>query len=157
MVVVQSLSHVWLFGTNYGLPGSSVHGIYFFIIRMLLPTHSFYQNLPYLLRPWRPNSFWNSNKTRRFRWKLKGGGLTCWMRSSQSSTKKLSLLLVTWLRRNAECEFMNGFPGGSAAKNLPASAGDVGLIPGLGISSGGGNGNPLQYSCVENPMDREAW
>ena len=51
---------------------------------------------------------------------------------------------------------MNGFPGGSAAKNLPASAGDVGLIPGLGISSGGGNGNPLQYSCVENPMDREA-
>ena len=52
---------------------------------------------------------------------------------------------------------MNGFPGGSAAKNLPASAGDVGLIPGLGISSGGGNGNPLQYSCVENPMDREAW
>ena len=52
---------------------------------------------------------------------------------------------------------MNGFPGGSAAKNLPASAGDVGLIPGLGISSGGGNGNPLQYSCVENPMDRGAW
>ena len=52
---------------------------------------------------------------------------------------------------------MNGFPGGSAAKNLPVSAGDVGLIPGLGISSGGGNGNPLQYSCVENPMDREAW
>ena len=45
-------------------------------------------------------------------------------------------------------------------KNLPASAGDVrdsGLIPGLGRSPGGGNGNPLQYSCLENPMDRGAW
>ena len=45
-------------------------------------------------------------------------------------------------------------------KNLPASAGDIrdaGLIPGLGRSSGGGNGDPLQYSCLENPMDREAW
>ena len=45
-------------------------------------------------------------------------------------------------------------------KNLPASAGDirdVGLIPGSGRSPGGGNGNPLQYSCLENPMDREAW
>ena len=45
-------------------------------------------------------------------------------------------------------------------KNLPASAGDIrdlGLIPGLGRSPGGGNGNPLQYSCLENPMDRGAW
>ena len=45
-------------------------------------------------------------------------------------------------------------------KDLPANAGDitdVGLIPGLGKSSGGGHGNPLQYSCLENPMDREAW
>ena len=44
-------------------------------------------------------------------------------------------------------------------KNPPANAGDTGdsgLIPGLGRSSGGGNGNPLQYSCLENPMDREA-
>ena len=43
-------------------------------------------------------------------------------------------------------------------KNLPANAGDtrdVGLIPGLGISPGGGNGNPLQYSCLENPMEEE--
>ena len=47
-----------------------------------------------------------------------------------------------------------------AVKNLPANAGDerdVGLIPGLGESPGGGNGNPLQYSCLENPMDRGAW
>ena len=45
-------------------------------------------------------------------------------------------------------------------KNLPASAGDIrdsGSIPGLGRSPGEGNGNPLQYSCLENPMDREAW
>ena len=45
-------------------------------------------------------------------------------------------------------------------KNLPAKAGeitDVGSIPGLGRSPGGGNGNPLQYSCLENPMDRGAW
>ena len=44
-------------------------------------------------------------------------------------------------------------------KNLPANAGDVrdvGLIPGSGRSPGGGNDNPLQYSCLENPMDREA-
>ena len=50
-----------------------------------------------------------------------------------------------------------GFPGGSAAKNPPASAGaigDPGSIPGLGRSPGGGPGNPLQYSCLENPMDR---
>ena len=42
-------------------------------------------------------------------------------------------------------------------KNLPASAGDVGLIPGLGRSPEGGNGNPLQYSCWDDPMDRGAW
>ena len=42
-------------------------------------------------------------------------------------------------------------------KNLPVSAGDVGLIPGSGRSPGGGNGNPLQYSCLENSMDTGAW
>ena len=45
-------------------------------------------------------------------------------------------------------------------KNPPANAGDAGhtgLIPGSGGSLGGGNGNPLQYSCLENPMDRGAW
>ena len=42
-------------------------------------------------------------------------------------------------------------------KNLPASAGDAGSTPGLGRSPGGGNGNPLPYSCLENPMDRGAW
>ena len=42
-------------------------------------------------------------------------------------------------------------------KNLPADAGDVVLIPGLGGYPGEGNGNPLQYSCLENPIDRRAW
>ena len=42
-------------------------------------------------------------------------------------------------------------------KNLPASAGDAGLIPGSGRSPGEGNGNPLQYSCLGNAMDRGAW
>ena len=42
-------------------------------------------------------------------------------------------------------------------KNLPANAGDAGLIPGLGRSPGEGNSNPLQYSCLENPIDRGVW
>ena len=50
-----------------------------------------------------------------------------------------------------------GFPGGSVVKNLYANAGDMGLISGLGRSSGKGSGNPFQYSCLGNPMDRGAW
>ena len=50
-----------------------------------------------------------------------------------------------------------GFPGGSVVKNPPANAGDVGLTPGLGRSPGVGNGNPIQYSGLGNPMDRGAW
>ena len=52
-----------------------------------------------------------------------------------------------------------GFPNSSVVKNLPAKAedtGDVGSIPGSGRSPGEGNGNPLQYACLENPMDRGA-
>ena len=47
-----------------------------------------------------------------------------------------------------------GFPGSSVVKSLPASAGDVDLIPELGRSSGEETGNPLQYSCLGNPIDR---
>ena len=50
-----------------------------------------------------------------------------------------------------------GFPSGSVVKNPPANAGDMGLIPGLGRSPREGNGNPLQYSCLENPLDKGAW
>ena len=48
------------------------------------------------------------------------------------------------------------FPRGSVVKNSPANAGDTGSIPGSGRSPGEGNGNPLQYSCLGNPMDRGA-
>ena len=50
-----------------------------------------------------------------------------------------------------------GFPGGSVVKNPPANAGDVDSIPGSERSPRGWNSNPLQYSCLGNPMDREAW
>ena len=70
------------------------------------------------------------------------------------STRKLiqlgiliSVLLLRWM----------GFPGGSVVKNLPANAGDVGLIPGLERSSGEGKGNPLWYFCLVNHMDRRTW
>ena len=50
-----------------------------------------------------------------------------------------------------------GFPSGSEDKASACNAGDLGLIPGLGRFPGEGNGSPLQYYCLENPMDREAW
>ena len=50
-----------------------------------------------------------------------------------------------------------GFPGGSDGKESACNAGDPGSTPGWGRSPGEGNGRPLQYSCLENPMDREAW
>ena len=49
------------------------------------------------------------------------------------------------------------FPGGSDGKVSAYNVGDLGLIPGLGRSPGEGNGNPLQYSCLETPMDGRAW
>ena len=53
-------------------------------------------------------------------------------------------------------QFMD-FPGGSDSKESAYNAGDLGLIPGLGRSSGEGNGNPLQYFCLENPVDGRVW
>ena len=53
--------------------------------------------------------------------------------------------------RNKDC------PGGAVVKNPPANTGNMGLIPGLGRSPGGGNGNSLKYSCLGNLMDRAAW
>ena len=50
-----------------------------------------------------------------------------------------------------------GFPGGSEGKESACSMGDLGSIPGLGRSPGEGNGNPRQYSCLENSMDSGAW
>ena len=56
----------------------------------------------------------------------------------------------------SEATSLMGFPGGSVGKESPCNAGDVGLIPGSGRSPGGGHGNPLQYSYLENPRDRGA-
>ena len=60
-----------------------------------------------------------------------------------------------WSLENSEINW--DFPGGSNGKPCAYNAGDPGSISGLGRSSGEGNGNPLQYSCLENPMDRGAW
>ena len=53
--------------------------------------------------------------------------------------------------------FTEGFPGGSVVKNPLANAGVLSMIPGLGRSPGEGSGYPLQYSCLETPLDRGAW
>ena len=53
--------------------------------------------------------------------------------------------------------FTMGFPGGSVLKNLPANLGNTGSIAGLGRASGEENENPLQYSCLDNPMDGGTW
>ena len=53
--------------------------------------------------------------------------------------------------------YMSLFPGGSVGKESVCNSGDPGSIPGLGRSPGEGSGNPLQYSCLENSMDRGAW
>ena len=58
---------------------------------------------------------------------------------------------------NALCRRERGFPGGTVVNNPPAHARDAASIPGPGRSPGGRNGNPLPYSCLENPMDRGTW
>ena len=63
----------------------------------------------------------------------------------------------TCTRAHTHTHTHTDFPGVSVVKNLPANAGDAGSISGLGRSPGEGNGYPLQYSCLENSMDRGAW
>ena len=58
---------------------------------------------------------------------------------------------------NLRLSKLQDFPGGSDGKASVYNSGDPGLIPGSGRSPGEGNGNPLQYYCLENPMDRGAW
>ena len=60
-------------------------------------------------------------------------------------------------KKKRKVEEERAFPDDSVIKNPPANAGDSGLIPGSGRSPGEGNGNPLQYFCLENPMDGGAW
>ena len=72
--------------------------------------------------------------------------------SSASRVRK-----IPWRRDRLPTPVFLGFPGGSEGKESARSVRDLGSIPGLGRSPGEGNGNPLQYSCLENPMDGGAW
>ena len=70
----------------------------------------------------------------------------------------VSMLNGTEIQKRGHKMYMHGvFPGGSDGIESTCNAGDSGLIPRLGRSPGEGNGNPLQYSCLENPMDRGGW
>ena len=79
------------------------------------------------------------------------------------SVQTMSLAQTSWRPMctiSTVHHFQCCFPGGSAVKNPPSNAGDTGdvsWIPGWGRSPRGGNGNPLQYSCLGNPMDRRTW
>ena len=64
---------------------------------------------------------------------------------------------VLSLHLNVLSRLVMGFPGGAEVKASACNLGDLGSIPGSGRSPGEGNGNPLQYSCLENPRDRGAW
>ena len=79
------------------------------------------------------------------------------IQSYKSQTQVLSLKLNIWILFKQLVISVLGFPCGSVVKTLSATVGDMGLIPGSGRSPGEGNGNPLQYSCLGNPMDRGAW
>ena len=70
-------------------------------------------------------------------------------------TEKVKGMTQVW--ENIVVKERMGFPGGSDGKESTCNAGDLGSIPGSGRSLGEGNGNPLQYSCLGNSMDREAW
>ena len=82
--------------------------------------------------------------------RLKGSQLKIWTETRLSTLEGLQYELSTTFGPI-------GFPGGSDCKVSACNAGDLGLIPGLRRSPGEGNGNPLQYSYLENPMDRGAW
>ena len=86
-------------------------------------------------------------------------GLDRWLVKASWLVKLV--LVFWWVELNffsLECNLVSswGFPGGSEGKGSAYNAGDMGSILWMGRSLGEGNGNPLQYSCLENPMDREA-
>ena len=85
--------------------------------------------------------------------KENSNGASCW------AISVLPGILSATLRLNFSdgVKHLPAFPGGSEVKASACNAGDLGSIPGSGRAPGEANGNPLQYSCVENPMDREAW
>ena len=74
-----------------------------------------------------------------------------WLLGMQNGTLKNSFSVSYTVK------FRGGFPGSSVGKESACNSGDPGLISGSGRSPGKGNGNPLQYSCLGNPIDRGAW
>ena len=66
-------------------------------------------------------------------------------------------IYVLYTHTHTHTHTHSGFPGGSDGKESACNVRDPGLIPGWGRFPGGGHGNPLQYSCLENPKDRGAW
>jgi len=67
------------------------------------------------------------------------------------NNQEVKILKIPWRRDRLPTPVFMGFPGGSDAKEPACYKGDLGSTPGLGRSPGGGHGNPLQYSCLENP------
>ena len=78
----------------------------------------------------------------------------CWRRCGDKEPSCTTGGNVNWYSHYGDYEGSLGFPGGSMVKSPPANAGDMHLIPRLGRFPGEGNGNPLKYSCLVNPMDR---
>ena len=83
-----------------------------------------------------------------------------WCQKGKKRKKKKDLALIMFCFFNLAASYMDLLkcvPGGSEVKESASNAGDLGSIPGSGRSPGEGNGNPLQYSCLENPMDGGPW
>ena len=80
-----------------------------------------------------------------------------WKKANTYKPLILVVVKVSYYNTSVTKIFVSGFPGSSEVKASACNAGDPGSIPGSGRSSGEGNGNPLQYCCLGNPMDREAW
>ena len=83
-----------------------------------------------------------------------------WYTHTHTHTHVMGYYSVTEITKCAICSNMDGlggFPGDSDGKDFACSTGDTGSSPGLGRSPREGNGNPLQYSCLENPMDRDRY
>ena len=77
--------------------------------------------------------------------------------SNSPEHRQWSEFSLGWQQVGIYEAFTDNFPGGSDGKASAYNAGDPGSVPGSGRSPGEGNGSPLQYSCLENPMDRGAW
>ena len=115
----------------------------------------------------------NDDEGAKARWKQQRNGdrwflmwVSCWlqvwsslgcMKLNDDSKEAISIFNFPVFILKCDWDLIQGFPGGSDGKESVYNARDTGSIPGSGRSPGEGHGNPLQYSCLENPMDRGAW